>query len=109
MPTDGRSGAPTARALLLVLGLTVGPATAGAEEFSSRAPGSLRAAVAARISASDLRRAVASEATPPATQAPHKPFFKTGRGIAAAVLMAGGLGWLVYSQSHDRVKSPGNN
>ena len=35
-----------------------------------------------------------------------KPFFKTKRGVAVIVLMVVGTGWVLYSKSNDRVKSP---
>jgi hypothetical protein len=95
--------------LLLVFGPFVGRSRADAAESVGRAPLGLSATAEARVATSDLRRAVSPQTTAsPADSSPQKPFFKTGRGIAAAVLMAGGLGWLVYSHSHDRVKSPGN-
>lgn len=51
--------------------------------------------------------AQAAQTAPEASSAPSEPsFFKTGKGAAVLVLLAGGLGYTVYSFSHDRVKSP---
>jgi len=45
--------------------------------------------------------------TPEPATAPSSPsFFKTGKGAAVLILLAGGVGYTVYSFSHDRVKSP---
>jgi hypothetical protein len=95
-------------AVLFSLLLAVPPADAG--EAKGATSQRLRAAAEARASEADLRRATADQTSSPSPEpTPSKPFFKTGRGIAAAALMAGGLGWLIYSKSHDRVKSPANN
>jgi hypothetical protein len=34
-------------------------------------------------------------------------FFKTGRGIAVLAVAAAGIGYALYSSSHDRINSPG--
>jgi hypothetical protein len=35
-----------------------------------------------------------------------KPFFKSGKGILAVVLLAGATGYTVYAAHHNRVRSP---
>jgi hypothetical protein len=95
--------------VLLALSFLGGGVCASAEESVGRPSGDLRAAAEARVAGTDLRRALSTQANgTSAVPSAKKPFFKTGRGITAAVLMVGGLSWLVYSHSHDRVRSPGN-
>jgi hypothetical protein len=49
----------------------------------------------------------APKAAPAATAvADQKPFFKTTKGVLAVVLTGATLGFMGYSMSHDRVKSP---
>ena len=54
--------------------------------------------------------ALAQAASPAPAAAPAetgtKPFFKTTKGAVALVLIAGTLGYMAYSMSSDRVKSP---
>lgn len=55
-------------------------------------------------------RAVQEAAPAPAQPAEETPksFWKSRKGIVTGILLAGGLGWVVYSKSHDRVRSPAN-
>lgn len=69
----------------------------------------LAASAALHAAAAEPARALQSAPTTPAAEAASRPFFKTPRGVATAVLMVAGLGWVFYSKSHDRVKSPANN
>jgi len=51
--------------------------------------------------------AAAAQAMPEPARGPDDTsFFKTGKGVAVLALLAGGLGYTIYSFSHDRVKSP---
>lgn len=97
-----------ALAFALALPLAAPPAAA-ADPRRASAPQPLREAAEAYVANADLGRARAAQETAPAAgRDADKPFFKTGRGIAAAVLMTAGLAWLFYTKSHDRVTSPAN-
>lgn len=68
-----------------------------------------RLAAAAESHAAAADPAIALQSPPAATEAePSRPFFKTPRGVVTGVLMAAGLSWVLYSKSHDRVRSPAN-
>ena len=71
-----------------------------------QSPRSLRAAASATVARADVSHALQTPSSPSPATEPGKPFFKTTRGIVTAVLMAGGLGWVIYTTSHDRVRSP---
>lgn len=97
--------------LLLGWGLPVCvPAIASAEPAPAALERPLARAVEQRLSrttaSTTTRFAQASGADPAPT--PGQPFFKTRRGVVTGVLMAAGLGWVLYSKSHDRVRSPAN-
>jgi hypothetical protein len=100
-----------AGALALVVGLTLAapPAFAGSP---APEPGPIAAAATAKVEAmpaATLAQAAtpAAQAAPTAiTEAGDKPFFKTTKGVVALALLAGGLGYTVYSFSNDRVSSP---
>ena len=100
---------PLAGILALVVGLTlVTPPAFAAEAQTSvlvaPAQPTLAAAAAAKVEAMPAAAlAQAVTATPPTSG---KPFLKTGKGAVAMVLMASVLGYMGYSFSHDRVKSP---
>jgi len=85
------------------------PPSLAAGPVPAMTPQPLRNAAEARAATADLRRSLVTQASTPAPDAvPEKPFFKTGKGITAAVLMTAGLAWLFYTKSHDRVTSPAN-
>ena len=97
-----------AGALALVVGLTL----AGPPAFAAGpapAPSPIAAAANAKVAA--VPTEVLAQATP-AAKAPApadtggKPFFKSTKGAIALVLMAGALGYMGYSMSNDRIKSP---
>ncbi len=100
-----------AGALAIIVGLTLvaPPVFAGAP-----APGPIAAAAAAKVeaipAASLAQSAPAAQAAPAPATAPletgDKPFFKTAPGVIALALLGGGLGYMAYSWSNDRVKSP---
>jgi len=99
-----------AGALALVLGSTlVAPPAFAAEPASAASPRPIAAAADAKVEA--LPAAALAQAAPAApASAPvetgGKPFFKSTKGAVALVLMAGTLGYMGYSLSHDRIKSP---
>jgi hypothetical protein len=77
-----------------------GPATAGS-------PRPIAAAATAKVEA--LPAATLAQAAPAAAavaETSSKPFFKTTKGAVALVLIAGTLGYMTYSMSNDRIKSP---
>jgi hypothetical protein len=108
---------PLAGILAVILSFAgIGPvALAGEPPATDTTPTTLAQAVAAKVAAMDPATAAAltvdtaaAQATPAEeeTRPRQKPFFKTGKGIAAAALMAGGLAVTFVSFGNDRVKSP---
>jgi hypothetical protein len=100
---------PAAGALALLLGLTfsVPPATAAGSEAKAQTPrAGIRAAAAARLAHIDTRQAVqaSQDKTEPAGSGDNRSFFHTSRGVAVLVLMAAGVGYMIYSTKHDDVK-----
>ena len=98
-----------AGALALVVGLTVvAPPAFAAGPAPDPRP--ITAAAAAKIEAMPAaglaQVAPAAPATAPIDTA-HKPFFKTGKGIAALVLTIGATAWLIQSRNSNKVSSPG--
>jgi hypothetical protein len=96
--------------LALVLGLTLGaPPAFAAEPASATSPRPIASAASAKVAAAPAE--VLAQATPAATpaapaEAGGKPFFKTTTGAIALVLLGGTIGYMAYSMSNDRVKSP---
>jgi len=102
-----------AGALALILGLTlVAPPAFAAEAAADPRP--IAAAATAKVEAMPAASLAQAAQTVPAAQAApataaatgDKPFFKTTKGVVALALLAGGLGYTVYSFSNDRVSSP---
>jgi hypothetical protein len=87
------------------------PATAG-ERLPAGPPvpglsASMQKAVAAEVTATRgtaARRGAASAAAQTDLGSPS--FFKTPAGVITLVAVAAGVGYAIYSTSHDRVKSP---
>ena len=101
---------PLAGTLALVLGLTlVAPPAFAAGPATATSPRPIAAAATAKVEAMPAatlaQAAQAAPATAPAGTG-DKPFFKTTKGVVALALLAGGLGYTVYSFSNDRVSSP---
>jgi hypothetical protein len=93
-------------AVALCSTFAVPPATA-----AEPAPARPLAAAAAAAGDALPQAAIAQAPGPaPAATAPaiaeSKPFFKTTKGVVALALLAGSLGYMAYSFSNDRVKSP---
>ena len=98
---------PLAGALALVVGLTfVAPPAWAASPAPEPRP--IAAAATAKVEAMPAATlAQAAQAAPTAAvETGDKPFFKTTKGAIALVLLAGGLGYMAYSFSNDRIKSP---
>lgn len=95
--------------LALVIGLTLAAPPAQAAETTVAAPvaGPIAAAAIAKAEAMPVAAQVKPAPAGATTAAAEgKPFFKSTRGVIALVLMGGALGYMGYSFSHDRVKSP---
>lgn len=99
-----------AAALAVLMGLTAAPPLAAAGMPESPHKTTLAVAAATKVAAT-ADQAVAIAPTQDAGGAvagDSKPFFKTGKGIAALVLMVGATAWLVASRkSGNVVHSPG--
>jgi len=99
-----------AGALALVLGLTlVAPPAFAAGPAAAASPRPIADAATAKVEALPAATlAAAAQAAPAAApaEAGGKPFFKTTKGAIALVLLGGTLGYMAYSMSNDRVKSP---
>jgi len=96
----------------LQLNLVAAPLARGEDVTRAKpepAARTLRASVDAAVTRADVSRSVETQDPHSTPGEPGRPFFKTPRGIVTAILMAGGLGWVIYSTSHDRVRSPANN
>jgi len=100
-----------AGALALIVGLTfVAPPAFAAESTAPAQP--LAAAAAAKVAAVPAaslgQAAQTAQQAPPTTpvEARGKPFFKSTKGAIALVLLGGTLGYMAYSMSNDRIKSP---
>ena len=100
-----------AGALALVVGLTlVAPPAFAAGPAPDPRP--ITAAAAAMVDALPAERCPGPghpgprRPTATAGRDRNKPFFKTTKGVVALALLAGSLGYMAYSFSNDRVKSP---
>jgi hypothetical protein len=76
--------------------------------LAPRAPLTVKAAAIADEAGAGAVQEPETAPTAASVTETHKSFWKSPQGIIAGVLLAGGLGWVIYSKSHDRVKSPGN-
>ncbi len=99
-----------AGALALVVGLTlVAPPAFAAEPAPGPAPRPIAAAATATVEAMPAASLAQAAQPAPATASAStgdKPFFKTTTGVISLVLLAGTLGYMGYSMSNDRIKSP---
>lgn len=102
-----------AAALAVLTGFTfAAPPAAVAEtpELPRNNPMSLATAAATKVAATSNHAVTVAPVQDAAGGggSESKPFFKTGKGIAALVLMAGATGWVIASRkSGDVVHSPG--
>jgi hypothetical protein len=99
-----------AGALALVVGLTlVAPPAFAAEPAPGPSPRPIAAAATTTVEAMAPATLAQAAQTTPATapaDAGSKPFLKTTGGVIALVLLGGTLGYMAYSMSNDRIKSP---
>jgi hypothetical protein len=99
---------PLAGSLALIVGLTLAAPPAFAGEPQTAAPVQpLAAAAAAKVNSLPAEALAPRPAQDPGSMpSGDKPFFKTRKGAIAGVLLAAALGYMAYSMSDDRVKSP---
>jgi len=102
-----------ARSLAAILALVVGLTFLAPPAFAAAPPATVRplsAAAAATVQAAPAsvlaQAGQAGQAAAPATSG-DKPFFKSTKGIAVLVLMAGAVTWAAVSRSQDAIHSPG--
>lgn len=63
----------------------------------------LQAATQARLATADTGKATRYAQATGAAASESKPFFKSTKGLAVAVLMVGGVAWVVASRHSDKV------
>jgi hypothetical protein len=96
--------------MLVVFAIVAGPLPALAEGLTPTAPNtgpSIRTSVEKAVASHTLtasQAAVGAQRT--TTDLGSKSFFRTPAGIITLVALAAGVGYTLYSTSHDRVKSP---
>lgn len=93
---------PLALLVAAALGLTLSAPPASAE--GPRLRTNLNAAAMAKVAGLDASAVVLTQ-TIPAAASDTRSFFKTKKGAAVAILMAGTLGFAIYSKQHDRIHS----
>jgi hypothetical protein len=94
-------------AVAVALTLAAPPAWAG-EAKSPAAPQTLRTATAVKVAAIDTNKALrlSADAAGGGGSGDSKGFFRTPKGVATLVLMAGAMTWLLVSRSRDAIHSP---
>jgi hypothetical protein len=95
--------------LLASLAVAAGVSPAAASDPASppaAAPPTLTAAALAKAAALETRAIAAAQEASPRGSEETRSFLGSPRGKIALVLLAGGIAWTVYSNSHDRIKSP---
>ena len=98
---------PLAGILALVMAMTFTAPAFAAEEIAAKAASQpLSAAVTAKLNSMPVPAAAVTQETPADTQSAGKPFFKSRKGAIALLLMAGGVGYTLYSKDKDRIHSP---
>lgn len=106
---------PVLRVLVLALAVAAAPLPVLAGEPAPPSQPTLKASitkVVAREVAATAKAPVARSAQSsgaPSTDLGSPSFFKTKAGVITLLVTAVGIGFTVYSTSHDRVKSPGKN
>jgi hypothetical protein len=107
--TEWRGGLP--RAILLAVAATLIPLPVAASDVqpapkAKTIKASMQDMVARDVAAMRTPRAVRrAEQGDVSKESP--AFFKTKPGIIALAVLAGGVGYALYSASHDRIHSPG--
>jgi zona occludens toxin (predicted ATPase) len=93
---------------ILCLGLLATPAIAATSVPPPTAPRPLSTSARERVARMDLSGAAQAGAATGTTDSTtgEKSFFKSGKGVLAVVLLAGAVGYTVYSAHHNRVRSP---
>lgn len=94
---------PLALLVAAALSLTLSAPPAAAEGPRLRTA-SLNAAAVAKVAGLDASAVVLTQTTP-AAASDGRSFFKTKKGAAVAILMAGTLSFAIYSKQHDRIHS----
>jgi len=96
--------------ILALVGLAIAAPPAWAAEAPGNAnpsgPKSLRAATAAKVATLETKAAVGFNQQAGAGASDSGSFFRTKKGVAALILMAGGVTWAVISRKNDAVHSP---
>lgn len=95
-----------AGALAILMGLTFAMPCWAGEATTAAASGStsLRTVADAKLATLDTSKGVLfAQAAGAAGTSESKPFLKTTKGVAVAVLMVGGLAWVVASRQSDKV------
>lgn len=108
-PSAGARGVAATLAVLLALTVTSPPLAAAGTPQKPRQTTLAAAAATKAAASSDHAVTIApTQEAGGAAAGESKPFFKTGKGIAALVLMIGATGWVIASRkSDDVVHSPG--
>jgi len=97
-------------AALVALALSAPPSFAAEPAVAPQAKLSLRAAVA-KLATPDTNTSArfTQEAAKDAASGENRSFIHSPKGVAAVLLLAGGLTWALASRSKDAVHSPGRN
>jgi zona occludens toxin (predicted ATPase) len=99
---------PVAAGLILAVGWAAVAPLALAAPKTTRRP-TLAASAAARVASVDTATAVQESPATPAASDSSGGFFKTKKGVAVLVLMAGVITWTAVSRSKDAIHSPARN
>lgn len=96
--------------LALLVGLTFAAPPASADEApptqTSEAASATPVATAAAAKVAKLDPAEATQAPAAESHTSSSSFFKSPRGVAALLLAAAGVSYVIYSSHHDRLHSP---
>jgi hypothetical protein len=95
--------------LAVLVGLSLAAPPAGADQVAQKpiAPKSLKAATTAKLASLNTNEAIAlSQIAGAGSSSSSSGFFKTRKGVAALVLMVGGVAWAIASRKQDAVHSP---
>jgi hypothetical protein len=98
--------------LLVALALVVAPLPAMAGESTAKPAGTPSIAAAAQQAVSTQLKAAPAQFRAQSTATANtdlgsNSFFKTPAGIITIAVLGAGVGYAIYSTSHDRIKSPG--